>query len=248
MIVTRTPTSYRVIVQQAHAMLATQAALHLHPDLQPRMWADTLIAIATHDDHQHPHDHGEYLDARGAPVDFEDDPEPASSHLRQARLVVQSSGLRSGFTQLLIIQHMQFLYSHYAEHNEQWHEFMDFLNKQSLHLQATLDMTPAQAHESYEVLRFFDRLSLILCREECRDDGREVEVNTSIRDVQYMLSQENKVYTIEPWPFYKDEFEVQLEVRHIRELSFVSGDAFAKAITKTPVTRESFHFKQPSTQ
>jgi hypothetical protein len=70
MIVNPTQTSWEVIYQSAHALLATQISAHWRADQRPKRWLETLVALAQHDDEVREWTGRNHLTDASAPLDF----------------------------------------------------------------------------------------------------------------------------------------------------------------------------------
>ena len=88
-----------------------------------------------------------------------------------------------------------------------------------------------QARKYYEFLRFCDRLSLILCKDETPDCNRLLEINTSINGVTYFIKKTEKdELIIDPWIFQSNKFEVSVEERILKETTFKSSSQFESVL------------------
>lgn len=61
-------------------------------------------------------------------------------------------------------------------------------------------------------MRFFDRLSLILYKDESQDAGHVLESNTSLDKKQYFISKNaDGVLILSPWIFKTSPFDLDVE-------------------------------------
>lgn len=93
--------------------------------------------------------------------------------------------------------------------------------------------TDKKARANYEVLRFCDRLSLILCKNEIPTKGRELEINTSINNQKFTIKKENGKISIAPWIFNVDKFDLNIEERILETNEIKSNLAFKKMLDET---------------
>ena len=69
MIVNHVAQGWEILYHRGHALLAAQIASHWHCDKQPQRIAETITAIAQHDDLEREWQ-GDHLTEAGAPLDF----------------------------------------------------------------------------------------------------------------------------------------------------------------------------------
>ena len=105
-------------------------------------------------------------------------------------------------------------------------------------------ITEQQLNEYYQIMKFCDRLSLILCKDQVPENGRKLEINNSINDETYYVSKnvEDRLI-IEPWCFKDASFDLSVETRYVKQATFSSGAALKKALNKTEATLKDFKFK-----
>ncbi|WAC03847.1 DUF3891 family protein [Lacinutrix neustonica] len=95
-------------------------------------------------------------------------------------------------------------------------------------------MEDALGRDYYEFMRFCDRLSLILCKDETPNAGRLLEINTSINKKQYFISKhDDGVLILSPWIFKTSPFDSEVEEIIIETPSFNSSKVFEKALENT---------------
>jgi hypothetical protein len=71
MIVNYTPDGWEVITQRSHGLLAMQLGMEWKQAARPQRWAETLLAIAEHDDAEVELDGEHLLTPRGGPLNFD---------------------------------------------------------------------------------------------------------------------------------------------------------------------------------
>lgn len=95
-------------------------------------------------------------------------------------------------------------------------------------------LTNAKAKGYYEFLRFCDRLSLILCKDETPALERQLEINTSIDGKTFFIKQtEDERLIISPWIFKKEKFELSVEERLLKDTQFSSLENFKESLLQT---------------
>ncbi|WP_296618844.1 DUF3891 family protein [Marivirga sp.] len=244
MIVNTTNKGWEIISQYAHGLLAGRIASQIHPQFRPKQWVETLTAIIEHDDKQIDLDIQSCLSDAGLPMDFSlSKSEPQSSVVKRARGLMELAMNKSRWIALLISCHLDFLYNK----NEVGKEMQAFLREGAKFRKRTLkkfEITEEKLNEYYQILRFSDRLSLILCKDEVPEKGRRLEVNKSINNKTFSVSKDEKNrLNIDPWCFKDKSFDFSVETRYVEQATFASGAALQSAINKTEVSLKDFKFK-----
>lgn len=243
MIVNTTNRGWEIISQYAHGLLAGRIAAQLHPKYRPKQWVETLTAIIEHDDKQIDLDSQSCLSEAGVPLDFTlSKPGPQSEVVERAKGLMELAMNKSRWIALFISCHLDFLYDRGAVGKE----MESFLKKQETFRKQALKVfgiTEKQLTEYYQIVRFCDRLSLILCKNEVPAQGRKLEINTSISNETFFIRRDEKErLVIDPWCFKEKEFELSVEKRHLEQPTFPSAKALKKALDETDVTLKAFSF------
>lgn len=244
MIVNTTNKGWEIISQYAHGLLAGRIAAQIHSKYRPKQWVETLTAIIEHDDKQIDLDMQSCLSDAGLPMDFAlSKPEPQNRVVKRARSLMELAINKSSWIALLISCHLDFLYTN----EEAGEEMKSFLKKGKKFRKQTLkkiEITEGKLNEYYEILRFSDRLSLILCKDEVPENGRRLEINKSINNETFYVSKDGQnQLIIEPWCFQDQSYDLSVETRYMEQATFSSGTALQSAIKNTVVTLKAFKFK-----
>ncbi|HET8859114.1 DUF3891 family protein [Marivirga sp.] len=244
MIVNTTNKGWEIISQYAHGLLAGQIAAQIHPKYRPKQWVETLTAIIEHDDKQMDLDMQSCLSDTGLPMDFAlSKSESQNSIIKRARGLMDLALHKSSWIGLLISSHLNFLYNNDAAGKE----LKGFLKEGDTFRKQTVKkfgINEEQLNEYYQLLRFSDRLSLMICKDEVPINGRKLEINKSIDNQTYFASKDEKGnLIIEPWCFKAQSFDFSVETRYVKQAVFGSGKALKKAIDKSEVTLKDFKFK-----
>ena len=119
--------------------------------------------------------------------------------------------------------------------------FLDELRAGQARWLKELRLTKTQARQAYDLLHWADRLSLILCRQELPEMGREVEISAlppgHQRHASY-VSQPAGPGTpavVRPWPFAVKALEVSVEAQELCQLRFRDDAELAAALRQAPV-------------
>ncbi len=245
MIVNPTPIGWQVIYQQAHALLAAQLAWAWPPFLPPARWVGLLAAIAQHDDEQAAwHGRGGHhgLTPAGAPANFTQLP----FSLEQATGVLHAARFQGRWRSLLTSLHLSTLHEPLRGSQPGIDTFLAELRAGQARWTKELHLTKTQARQAYDLLHWADRLSLVLCRQELPEMGREVEISAlppgHQRHASY-VSQPAGPGTpavVRPWPFAAKELEVSVEAQELHQLRFRDDAELAAALHRAPITTLSW--------
>ena len=102
--------------------------------------------------------------------------------------------------------------------------FLDELRAGQARWTKELHLTKTQARQAYDLLHWADRLSLILCRQELPEMGREVEISALPPGHQLHASYVSQLAgpgspaVVRPWPFAGKELEVSVEGQELHQL------------------------------
>ena len=227
MIVNKSIQGLHIIFHEAHGLLAGKIASEISAEYRPSHWFETLIAVCEHDDRQLNFEEKDYLSHLGVPLDFTEDKSSVQEVIERMNRILKSVGNKSLWTKLLISYHLEFIYSDLKEDSKKVREF--FINEEEVrnHILKLFKISDKKARTYYEFLRFCDRLSLILCKDEAPDANRLLEINTSINGNTYFIKKtEDDKLTITPWIFSTSEFELSVEERILKETQFSSSKDF----------------------
>ncbi|RYY19615.1 MAG: DUF3891 family protein [Cytophagaceae bacterium] len=242
MIVNPTPTGWQIIYQQAHALLAMQLAWAWTPFLAPDRWVGLLAAVAQHDDEQAPwHGRGGHhgLTPAGAPANFTQ----VAFSLEQATGVLHAARFQGRWRSLLTSLHLSTLYEPLRGSQPAITAFLDELRADQAHWLKELHLTKTQARQAYDLLHWCDRLSLILCRQELPEMGREVEIypnplGSGPHRAAHFVRQPGGPGTpvvVRPWPLATPSLAVSVEARQLHQLQFADDAELAAALRQAPV-------------
>jgi hypothetical protein len=248
MIVNPTPTGWQVIYQQAHALLAMQLAWAWKPFLAPDRWVGLLAAVAQHDDEQAPwHGRGGHhgLTPAGAPANFTQVP----FSIEQASGVLHAARFQGRWRSLLTSLHLSTLYEPLRGSKPAVTAFLDELHADQARWLKELHLTKTQARQAYDLLHWCDRLSLILCRQELPEMGREVEIypdplGSGPHRATHFVRQPDGPGTpavVRPWPLATTSLVVSVEARQLHQLQFVDDAELAAALRTAPI--ETLHWE-----
>ncbi len=234
MIVNKSVVGIHIILHEAHGLLAGKIANEIAVEYRPIHWFETIIAICEHDDRQLNFDEKEYLSDIGVPLDFTEERASIKDVMKRMKRILKSAGNKSLWVKLLISYHLEFIYSHLVDESKQITEFFQDEEQARNLILKQFKISDKKARTFYEFLRFCDRLSLILCKDETPECNRLLEINTSINGETYFIKKTEKdELIITPWIFSSTAFELSIEERILKETQFPSSEKFETALMDT---------------
>lgn len=241
MIVTQTDTGWQIINQQAHGLLAVQAAMHWQQSKRPAHWIETLIALTEHDDGQEPWKGRNHLTTAGAPLHFQ----ITEYSVEQCRNMIEIGLQKSRWNALMLSMHTTFLYEQKRGTDAELDEFLDQQTGNQTKWRKQYGATQAETDYAYAFVQWCDALSLVLCLNQVPPEGRRLEVSVGPDGVAYYIHQrDDESLGIDPWPFDVREFPVHVETFQLTQLSFKDDPELYNAMQDAPVVIKEWVFKK----
>ena len=247
MIVNQVQEGWEIIHQPAHGILAAQIALQFPvADFPDQYRMDTIGAIMDHDDYQSEYESHTYVTEVGAPRDFTLLEMNANERYEQVQRVLSAAYEKSCWTGLLISFHFNFLYQGEPV-KKRLTQLLEYERERRPKILKDLDLNFDTLETTYQIMRFCDRCSLILSRDEIPAMERRLEIITRPDDQRFEIWQDaaTKHVHVSPWCFDDSEFTVAVDVRTLRQLHFKNDQALQEALKTAPVERKSWIFAQP---
>jgi hypothetical protein len=244
MIVTHTANGWEIIFQSAHALLASRFALEWKGLKEIPYWRETLCAIIDHDDLKEAFGKNTYLTELGAPKDFTQFSFSARERFLEVKRRIESGQRKHRWIGLLSSRHAAELYG--AENvSKRLTILLEAERKRRLSLLKGLSSSVDELEAAYQLLRFCDRMSLILCQGEIPAMSRRIEIVSDPSGLRYEVWQnDERSLAVEPWPFVSSPFEVSVEVRTIRQLQFTSDRELERHLRNADVENRTWTLKQ----
>lgn len=245
MIVRKSSEGLHIIYQAAHGLLAGKIAEQLKHKFRPADWLETIIAVIEHDDQQLNFEEKEYLSALGVPLDFTEDNATVKQVLLRCERVIRHARSKSLWSAMLVSNHLEFLYGDLRDKHATAKKFLDSQDEFRKDCRKHFGLTKSKAASFYEILRFCDRCSLILAKDEVPTVGRKLEINKSLGNKTYFIfCNENATINVSPWCFEEENFIISIEETVIERTQFKDQSEFRDYLYgKNPVTR-NFHFQK----
>ncbi len=236
MIVKQHLKGWEIISHYTHGLLAGKIAMQLKNSLRCDYWEDILTAIIEHDDHLLDFDEKNYLTDMCTPLDFMLEKRTDDAACEHAERVYKTSLQKSQLVALMIGRHLEFLYWDQKENHSGFRSFFRMILKDRTAQAELYGWTKKKIESSYELMRFCDRCSLILCQGLVPAAGRRLEINRTIKKKTYFISEREELFRIEPWPFEKGSFQLQYETRLLEQPTFTDNTELSKAISNASVS------------
>lgn len=237
MIVNYNQTGWQVITQRAHGLLAMQLAMQWKKTDRPTRWAETLLAIAEHDDAEVELDGEELLTPQGGPLNFD----MKGFDAGHCEKLYELSISKSRFIALITSFHMDFLYRDFAKKDPVAKQFLKEQHKLRAGWRKELKISLEETKTIYSLLEWCDAFSLIICQKLMQSEQRSIEISQGPDNIKYQLYAlgENKL-TVVPWPFEATAFKVIYESRLIKKMKFKSSAEFRKDFKESKVMEDSW--------
>ena len=239
MIVNQAKEGWDIIFQQAHALLAGKMAMQWKVSERPEPWTDVLSAIIDHDDGQRDWQTRAHLTEAGAPLDFT----YRELDFVQAKQTVNNARYRSRWIALLTSMHTSALYEHLRGTDPKLGQFLDEQQDYQQKLRRSVSIRKQEAEKMYRLVFFCDACSLVLCKNEVPGNGNRLELAaTPDQQTAYIFQRDDQQLSIDPWPFEKSTFRVEIDVFQLRQLSFKDDQELYKALDQAEVISQQWTF------
>jgi len=158
MIVNYNPEGWEVITQRSHGLLAMQLGMEWKQAERPERWAETLLAIAEHDDAEVELDGEQLLTPQGGPLNFD----MKTFEHDHCKKLHDLSITKSRFIALLTSLHMDFLYKDFAKKDPVAKSFLKEQHLLQARWKKELNISSTQIKSIYSLLEWCDAFSLII--------------------------------------------------------------------------------------
>jgi hypothetical protein len=232
MIVNQTKNGWEILYHRAHALLAAQIAGQWDRAKVPARFYETIAAISHHDDLEQEWEDAQ-LTGAGAPLDFTLD---AESSIEQLDRLVESAQHRGRWVAMLVSMHVCCLNASRRGTSKEWDRFLDEQVAKQEKWRKALKTAKDEADRAYQFLHWCDRLSLILAQQEIPVDQRALEITSRLDDRRYDVKKlSTGDITVEPWPFEKERFTVNVEACDLSLLQFENNEDLQSALRNAPI-------------
>ena len=184
MIVHSTSAGWEIVFHRSHALLAAQIALQWDGRGRIERVAETIAAIAQHDDLEREFE-GDHLTDAGAPMDFTERPQDDAAELPRWEEMLELALYRSRWVALLTATHICFLNADKPKKTAKMQKFLDELEAKIETWRKELGIDKEAAQASYAFMQWCDRLSLILSMGELPSRERWLEISNGPDGVRY---------------------------------------------------------------
>ncbi|MDT7827587.1 DUF3891 family protein [Pricia sp. S334] len=245
MIVVHRKTGWKIISHYTHGLFAGKLAEQLKLDFRPEQWLDTLTAIIEHDDYLLDFGEQDYLTEIGMPLDYRMAGETDEEAYEHAERVYRNATQKSQFTAMLVGHHLDFLYSELAEAYKPLKKFLKNVREERVKQRNLYGLDKEAASTVYDLMRFCDRCSLILCQDQVPTLGRKLEINAALGDIPHFISKggEDSI-SVSPWPFEKQKFSLNFEYRLLLKSDFKDNDELEAELKAVKVHLQEIQFEK----
>jgi hypothetical protein len=235
MIVTKNPDGWNIFFHRTHALLAFKIGMSIKESfwLLPKFRLDGLSAITDHDGGQTDWNKSDSLTKAGAPLDFR---QPSPVPLDKVKSLISRSLYKSAFMTLMISMHCRSIYKDQNEKEvEKFKEELEVLCKSIL---KHLNLKLADAEGCYQILRFCDELSLMLCQGDMPKQGRKIQLEPlpGIEE-NFIRKGEDGFLKLDQWCFGSTEFDISVEYYQTKKLKYNSDQ---ELISELPMGNPKF--------
>jgi hypothetical protein len=245
MVVNITPNGWRIFFHRAHALLAAHLALEWKHTESIQRLAETIAAIAQHDDLEREFE-GNHLTEAGAPMDFTQRPREPDMEVPRWQELVTNALYRSRWVALLSGMHVCFLTEEKRVSDPELDHFLNDLESRMAEWRHQLGITKAEVGTAYAFMQWCDRLSLILVQDKLPEKERWLEISKGPDGQRYDLCQRAADQTIDvrPWPFSAREFTVTADARLLPQLQYPDNDTLIRAMQEATVEMKTWTFRR----
>ncbi|EAQ80541.1 DUF3891 family protein [Blastopirellula marina] len=244
MIVKNVDAGWEIIFQPAHALLAGTIAAHFQEAYRGPFWFETLTAITIHDDQKIEFRAGSSnsLTRAGAPQDFTMKSMSAEERFVEVRDRLRNAYQKHRWIGILESLHADFLYSE-EEVSKPLRQLLDEEKGHRRSLLRQLKIGQKEAQAVYQLMRWCDRCSLILCQGALPAMERKLEI-TTLGKARFDIWQcKDKNVCIEPWPFDQTEFAVSIEVFKLSQPTFADDMQLSEALMQCKPIQRTWNFQ-----
>lgn len=242
MIVTKNPEGWNIFFHRAHALLAFKIGMNIKQSHWPipRFRLDGLSAITDHDDGQPDWNKKDNLTKAGAPLDFR---QPSPIALKEVSRMINRSLYKSAFMTLMVSMHCRSIYN-----DQKGKEIEEFLVEQETLCKSILkhlEINLADAEGCYQVVRFCDELSLMLCQGDLPKEGRKIQLEPLPGIEENFIKKDEKgILRLNEWCFDTPEFAISAEYYPTKKLSYDSDQELISELTLGNPNFINFEFKK----
>lgn len=241
MIINLVNTGWEIIYHRAHALLAAQLAGCWNSSADISHTVEIVSAISHHDDLEREWE-GDHLSEAGAPLDFTLDGQLCVEELRQH---INNARYRSRWVALLTAMHVSYLNQGRRQESKDLDRFLDELEQQQQQWLKDMEVKPVQADRAYALMRWCDRLSLILCQRNLPDAQRSLEITPGPDEKGYTVRQRaDDTITVEPWPFKPKKFSVHVDATYVNQMAFEDNQEFIEQLQTAAVQLIVWQFEK----
>ena len=236
MICNRLETGWELLYQNAHARIAMDLLAPWRQSERPARWPELLYAACQHDNGWQEWEPGDHLTPLGTPRHFEET--TMADVVRQSTMALGRVRYARLWAGLLLVEHFRTLYAPLAD--DCVRAMLDEQAAMRAPWRRVLGATKADVETSYELLKWADTFSLVLCCRALPFGERRIEIE-AVKGVRYTAwERADGSVGVDPWPYEPDAVEVSAETYPLRRLTFESADDLSGAIAEAKIVHRTW--------
>ena len=217
MIVTKNLEGWNIFFHMTHALLAFKIGMNIKEKWNKR----------------------DNLTQAGAPKDYR---QPSPMAFNEVKLLMSSCLHKSAFMSLMVSIHCRSIYK-----DKKGKKIGKFISDQEALCDSIikhLEITSDQAEASYQILRFCDELSLMLCQDDVPKESRKIQLEPIPGiDENFIRKDVNGYLRLDHWCFNPSEFTLFSEYYQTKKLSYNSDNELISELTLGKPNFINFEFK-----
>ena len=230
----------RVITQTHHAHIAGFIGNHLKSEYKSLFFSEVIAAIFYHETQETDFNYTRQLNDLGQPVSFDKPEITLEEQAEKTNKILDKLKTRSLLGAALVSTHLKFL-SPQVFTTGLVSKSNSNLDRKAMRL---YKIKKADYDYLYGIVRFCDRLSLMICQNELPDAQRSFEINNALGNKIHQLKDKNGRLIIDPWPFVGTELTIQYEYHKLKQRSFKNSETFYKAVDESRIGLEKITFSK----
>lgn len=229
MICRRTDRGWDIITQRHHALLAAKLLADWRQERRPEPWSELINACSQHDHGWMESVSDALVDEHGQPLDFLHMPVEAAIAI--SRRSLHNSELNSRWCALLVGAHVEYLSS--FKDDPTTSDFAKEVAATRREVMGQLALDEARLEELYELLRWADVFSLMLC---CEPSEFTASLELSAQGQTFSATATGcDRWSLQPWPYRSRRLQLDYEVHELDRHTFANDEALREALREAPL-------------
>lgn len=241
MICRRKGDGWEIVYQRNHALLAATMLEDWAEEKRVQPWFQLLNACSQHDHGWQENEDDPRVSEEGYPADFLH--MPMDTTLAMSRRNLRNAEAQSHWCAILVARHAEYLYS--FKDDDQTKAYLKEVHGERRQWMKEIGVDEGPVEEMYELLRWADSLSLLVCCEPS-DFTRSLELVAQGEEYTARDCQDGRTWTLHPWPYRQRSLSLEYEVRYLSQPRFPSHEALRAVLSSAAVTVRKLEMQQES--